>query len=244
LKVHYAHGGGYTELGGMKSFLEKVNSKVKFERLFPAKKPKKKPSFLRIDRKKRRERESGVTGRKLFKELLHRLEKKKLDNEKVNVLVVIDDTDCKLSNETAREKFRSSVEDFKNKAKRIFEGLEVIFIWAEPEIEKWFCIDVANCFPNNKPCGDKDLHRKLVELAENYSYEYDAVKDSCKEKFSEKFANILEECKVLKGGKYSKREDGSLFLKKVNPFTLERKDKFSAEGIRKLKTLKYGGNHG
>ena len=158
MKVHYAHGGGYTELGGMKSFLLKINGEVLYERVFPAvtSKPKKKLNRFDVNSKvkiKIKPEESGVTGKGrkgLFKELLKRLERKKMDGEEVSVLVVIDDTDCRLSNEVARKRFLNSVEEFKRRATEIYNNLKIIFIWAEPETEKWFCIDRANCFKNRK----------------------------------------------------------------------------------------------
>jgi len=250
LKVYYAHGGGYTELGGMKSFLLKINGEVLYEKVFPAVASKPKKKLYRFDgnskvKIKIKPEESGVTGKGrkgLFKELLRRLEKKNLDGEEVSVLVVIDDTDCRLSNEVARKRFLNSVEEFKRRATEIYNNLKIIFIWAEPEIEKWFCVDIANCFPRNRPCGNKDLHRKLADLFEKYTYEYDVSKDSCKEKFSKRFASILEECKVFK--RYNKNGDGSLYLAKVDPFVIEKRDEFAAEGIRQLKNLKNGGENG
>jgi len=223
-KVHYAHSGGYTELGGMKDFLSKINSGVLYERIFPAvSKPR-----------KIKHRNSGVTGKSLFARLLEKLERKKLDGEQVSVLVVVDDTDCRLSDEVARERFLRSVREFERRATEIYSNLRIIFIWAEPEVEKWFCLDKGSCF-RNKPCGDKDLHRKLSELLESFDYDYNPDRDSCTEKFSKKFATVLQECGVLYG--YSKRNDGSLYLKKVNPSVIESEDKFAAKGIKELKNL-------
>ena len=235
MKVYYAHGGGYTELGGMKTFLLKINGELSYERVFPAvekkPKPKKKPNKMEI---KIKSEDSGVSGTgQLFKKLLEKLKKKKLDGEEISILVVIDDTDCRLSDEVAYKQFLQSVEDFKRRATEIYKDLKIIFIWVEPEIEKWFCLDMTNCFPRNKPCGDRDFHRKLFDLLEKYSYEYDFNKDSCSEKFSEKFKEVLNECGLF----YSKRNDGSEYLKKVNPSKIEEEDKFAAKGIRELKNL-------
>lgn len=238
MKVYYAHGGGYTELGGMKEFLLKINSEISYERIFPVRvKPRKKiSSSNRTKGVMLRYNSSGVTGKKLFKEILRRLHNKKKDNENVSVLVIIDDTDCKLSNKTAREQFYRSIEEFKRRALEIYENLKIIFIWAEPEIERWFCLDLNNCF-HNKPCGIKDLHRKLSELLRDYSFEYDFEKGSCKEKFSKKFEYILNEC----GLNYSKKNDGSLLLRRVNPYTIEAKDKFASLGIKQIRNLSNGG---
>jgi hypothetical protein len=62
---------------------------------------------------------------------------------------------------------------------------------------------------------------------------YDEEKESCSEKFSEKFKRILNEC----GLPYSKRNDGPEYLKKVNPSKIEKEDKFAAKGIKELKNL-------
>jgi len=245
LKVYYAHGGGYTELGGMREFLLKINGKVPYERIFPAvaSKPKRKVArSAENDEKaeiKVKPDDSGITGKGskgLFKRILKRLKNKKLDREEVRVLVVIDDTDCRLSDKDARQRFLQSVKDFEQRAKEIYEDLEIIFIWIEPEVEKWFCLDVNNCFPRNKPCGDKDFHRKLSELLENYGYEYDSNKDSCKEKFSRRFKVIVEGCGIYR--EYSKKTDGPLLLAKVDPHVIEAKDPFATKGIKQLKNLK------
>jgi len=71
LKVHYAHGGGYTELGGMKTFLTKIRKDIDYEKIFPAKRPRKKTNYLNKDREKRKKKESGVSGKDLFKEILN-----------------------------------------------------------------------------------------------------------------------------------------------------------------------------
>ncbi len=43
LIVYYAHGGGYTELGGTYEFLKKIREDLEYKRIFPAiKKPPKK----------------------------------------------------------------------------------------------------------------------------------------------------------------------------------------------------------
>ena len=41
--VYYAHGGGYTEIGGIQDFLRKIRNDIEFKRIFPAvnKPPKK-----------------------------------------------------------------------------------------------------------------------------------------------------------------------------------------------------------
>jgi len=240
LKIYYAHGGGYTELGGMKEFLLKINSKFEYERIFPAIASKPKPKRKNLNKKHPtiKSEDMGVSGKGkqgLFNKILKRLSAKKRDGEDVHILVIIDDTDCKLSNSKIQRQFLNSVKEFEKQAKALYKDIRIIFIWVEPEIEKWFCLDKSNCFPN-KPCSSsKDLYRILDEFLQSYSYEYDYSKDACKEKFSEKFAQILEECEVLKH--YSKKVDGALYLKKVNPFVIEQRDKFSAPGIRKLKTL-------
>ena len=229
--VHYAHGGGYTELGGMKEFLTKIRKDVKYERIFPAKFPFKKP--INPQRAQRRARESGVSGkRNLFKRLLERLEAKRTDGEKVDILIVIDDTDCRLSDKEERKNFLTSVNGFITKAKSIFKEIKIIFIWAEPEIERWFCLDKASCF-RDKPCNGTSLFRELDKLL-SIPLVWDKEKKSCKEKFSEKFKEVLTECEIS----YSKRADGAEYLRKIDPFKIEKRDKFASQGIRKLKMLK------
>ncbi len=211
--IYYAHTGGYTELGGIKRFLQKINNNLEYQRLVPAvaKLPKK---------HKIKDIDSGITGKSLFDRIKERA---KLTSN-IKVLIIIDDGDCKVKNGILND----SIEDLKKELKDI----KLIFLFAEPEIEKWFCLD-KSCI-KNIPCNGKNIHSLLELLIENIDYEYDKNKKSCKVKFSDKFKQILSNCGVY----YSKNSNGSEYLKQINPKIIYKKDEFVRDAIKKIENIK------
>jgi len=211
--IYYAHTGGYTELGGIEEFLKKINN-LKYQRLVPA--VKKLPKKTKI--KEIKDIDNGLTGKLLFKRI-----KERVKFNDVKILIIIDDGDCKIKNKILNK----SIEDLKKE----LQDIKLIFLYAEPEIEKWFCLD--KCCIKNISCKDRDVHSRLNELLENINYEYDKSKKSCKEKFSDKFKITLEECGVY----YSKNSDGSEYLKKINPKIIYENDEFARFAIGEIEKL-------
>ncbi len=211
--IYYAHTGGYTELGGIKIFLQKINN-LDYQLLVPArKKLPKKTKIKAID--------SGLTGKILF----DRIKQRARLNKDIEVLIVIDDGDCRVKNNILDESI--------NSLKKELDKIKIIFLFAEPEIEKWFCLD-KSCI-KNVSCkeNNKSLHTLLDELVQNIDFSYDKGKGSCKIKFSDKFKNILNECNMY----YSKNSNGSDYLRKINPKIISTKDEYARlaiEDIRKL----------
>ena len=210
--IYYAHTGGYTELGGIKEFLTKINN-IDYKLLVPARKKLPKPKIKNVD--------SGLTGKAFF----DRIKERASFHRDIEVLIIIDDGDCKVSNGIINE----SINNLKKELKQI----KLIFLFAEPEIEKWFCLD-KSCI-SNRSCNNKSLHSILNELIQNINYEYDKNKKSCKEKFSNKFKKILEEC----GLNYYKNSNGSEYLKKIDPNIIYKKDKLARNAISAIRNLKY-----
>ncbi len=217
--IHYAHGGGYTELGGTHEFLKKIRGDLEFKRIFPAiKKPPKKEK-VRINPE-----DEGVTGKNLFRRLKERID---VWREEIKVIVIIDDGDCKFYNQ--EKNFIVSLEEFK---KYIDEkNIKGIFLFFEPEIEKIFCIDKS--WHKNIPCENIDLHRKLDELLCNINYNLNEEKTSCKEKFSDKFKATLKLC----GINYSKKNNGAEYLKRISPEKVSEKDKLVGSFVLEMKQL-------
>jgi hypothetical protein len=211
--IYYAHTGGYTELGGIKNFLQKINN-LEYKRLVPAinKLPKK---------HKIKDEDNGLTGKLLFDRIKERV--KLIEN--IEILIIIDDGDCKIKNNILND----SIKDLNKE----LNDAKLIFLFAEPEIEKWFCLD--KCWNRNIPCANnKNLHSLLNELFESINYEYDENKKSCKEKFSNKFKRVLSECGIY----YSKSVNGSEYLKKINPEIIYKKDEFARIAIGEIKKIK------
>jgi len=205
--IFYAHTGGYTELGGIKEFLIKINN-LDYKLLVPARKKNPRPKIKNID--------NGLTGKALFDRIKERVKFQK----DIKILIIIDDGDCKVKNGIINESIKDLEEEL--------GGIKLIFLFAEPEIEKWFCLD-KSCI-TNIPCNNKNIHSFLNNLMENISYEYDENKKSCKEKFSDKFKQVLEEC----GINYYKNSDGSEYLKKIDPKIIYEKDKFARFAIGEI----------
>ena len=229
--IYYAHTGGYTELGGIKDFLKKINGNLSYQRLFPA---RKKPPKLYKSKKSpgeiKREHQ-GITGKKLLGEIKKCIVKYR--NEKdVKVLIIVDDGDCKIVN----GKITKAIENFKKE----FSSIKIIFLYIEPEIEKWFCIDKT--WIQNKPCKSENninsnLHSQLNSLLKNLNYEFNEESGSCNEKFSETFKKTLNQC----GISYSKKHDGSEYLRKIDPIKIEKNENisFTKEAIRVIKNLRF-----
>ncbi|NPA11519.1 MAG: hypothetical protein GXO62_04680 [Epsilonproteobacteria bacterium] len=210
MKIHYAHTAGYTEIQGLESFLKKINN-AEYVRIFPTRlKPVKKKKLSGL-----KKNENGITGKELIKRIKERV---KLWDEEIKYLIIMDDGDCRLKN----LKFDFSVLDDLN--------IQKFFLIAEPEIEKWFCIDkswIQDC-----ECNGKSLYQRLNELIENFNYEYDEEKKSCKIKFSNEFKDVLNLC----GFSYSKNADGGKYLAVIDPFIIAKKDEF-AKDIYKIQGL-------
>ncbi|MDQ7032900.1 MAG: hypothetical protein Q9M37_09350 [Desulfonauticus sp.] len=209
--IYYAHTGGYTELGGIKEFLLKIRF-LNYKRLVPAiHKLPKKTKIKNVD--------TGLTGKLLFE----RIKERAKYNKDIKILIIVDDGDCKIKN--------NIINDSIERLKQELSNIKLIFLFAEPEIEKWFCLD-KSCIPN-KPCKSKGIHSLLTTLIENIDYQYDENKKSCKEKFSEKFKATLEQCGIY----YSKSSNGSEYLKKIDQDVIQRKDEFSRTAILEIKSI-------
>jgi len=219
LTVHYAHGGGYTELGGTYEFLKKIREDLEYKRIFPAIKKPPKKGKVRINPE-----DEGITGKNLFRRLKERID---VWEEEIKVIVIIDDGDCKFYNQ--EKNFIVSLGEFK----KYIDGKNIkgIFLFFEPEIEKIFCIDKS--WHKNIPCEDIDLHRKLDELLSNINYNLNEEKTSCEEKFSDKFKETLKLC----GINYNKKNDGAEYLKKVSPEKVAENDEFLKQFINEIKNL-------
>jgi len=228
-----AYTGGYTELGGGEEFLKKIRSDLEYKRVVPAI-VKRGPKFKREQLAEIKSDDSGITGGSLLEKILERFRKSEY-NQSAAALIVLDDTDCRMQD--AQKKYDASKTRFIGKIREINPHISIIFFFADPEIEIWFYYDAKNIFHNNV-----QLVRQLNKAFDEYRDEgwyYDASKGSCAKKYSEIFTHILNEQKIL----YSKKQDGSDYLRKASPFAIAEKDREIYKAIRALKSIKIEQNH-
>ncbi|RUM58948.1 MAG: hypothetical protein DSY60_00720 [Persephonella sp.] len=221
MKVYYAHGGGYTEIYGLKNFLKKIRNDLEYGRIFPAR--------FKLPKINKNKNEEGDTGKKIFKKLKERLKYSEHEN---SILLVIDDGDCLFYNK--ERSFMQSLEDFKKFLKE--KNIKGIFLYIEPEIEKFLCIDKSWIKNNKCEIKEKDIYSLLEELLENYNYELNKDKNGCKVKFSDKLEEILKICGIIK--RFSKKTDGSEYLKKIDPYKIAKEDKDLRNFINEVNSIK------
>ncbi len=223
--------GGYTELGGGEAFLKKIRKDLKYKRLTPAI-WKRGPRFDRIREAVIRDKDSGITGPRLLRRILERLRRSEF-KESAAALIVFDDTDCKLQDE--QQKYHQAKTNFIKNVKEINPNLPIIFFLADPEIEMWFYHDKQGIFKDEVP-----LIKSLNELYGEYKvsgWQYDKDKDACTKKFSELFADMLLRQRII----YSKREDGSDYLRKISPYVVAKNDSDIRRAVEELAKMRSEG---
>jgi hypothetical protein len=225
-----AYTGGYTELGGGEEFLKKIRGDIDYKRIVPAV-TKRGPKFKREQRAEIKSHDSGITGSNLLERIIERFKKNEY-NQIAVALIVLDDTDCRMQD--AQRKYCTSKSRFIEKIKEINPHISIIFFFADPEIEIWFYYDAKNIFRNNIKII-RQLNKAFGEYR-NGGWYYDASKDSCVKKYSEIFTHILNQQKTV----YSKRQDGSDYLRKISPFAVAEKDREIYKAIRALEFVTGG----
>ena len=211
--------GGYTEMGGMPPFLEKINPHVRWQRCFPTKmKPKGK--FSRNESAPRVE-QRGITGKSLVENMLSRLQKYYRSHD-YDYFLLIDDLDCRFNGDGDQyESWKLELSDQVNKALERETNTEVLF--ASPEIEAWFVADWENSFGKEYRTLSHPLKSKLkIEQGKNFwnspeSYGGALVNGSCEFKLSETIQRALSETPNNQTCRYSKRTNGAAMLGRIEP---------------------------
>lgn len=228
IKVGYYCSAGYTETGGMQTFLERINPNISFIRQFPIANKK--------DLKKGRmsstpiRSQSGITGNGLTDEMKSRLSK--YGSQEFDYILLIDDADCRLKKDGAP----SFIQWCSTLQKEISEILKkpIIFevLLASPEIEAWLLSDWDNTFAVEY--RDISAHIQynisksdIIEFLnsdniEEYGGEY--LNGSCSIKISKKIQEIVSrESSGNKSYFYSKRLHGVSMLNRLDPKRVEEK---------------------
>lgn len=247
IRAGYFHSAGYTEAGGMPIFLQQVcpGDDIDWIRCFPAyEKPS--PKLKRTFPEPKMS-ESGVSGEKLVEKMLERLrEHYRTPTHKLKLVMLVDDTDCRfrVSPQDFVE-WRDSVE------KQIIEAaddpdIRFFPLLASPEIEGWFIADWDNGFGlQDRRALSKEVHDcfKLYGLPvrgadiEGYGGAEQA-KGGCTNKLSEDIVTALASPGLLEAVEqrlgadwhkkcpralsYSKKLDGPVMLRKVQPSVIAR----------------------
>jgi len=214
MEIAYFCSDGYTELGAIQNFLEKItsSSSVSWIRAFPAKlKPG--PKLRKV---------SGISGDDLNGEMLKRLDKYKKAYSTVSAVVLVDDADCRFryGNDEASNRKRWKNERQKEISRILDSEIPFLPLFASPEIEAWFVSDWEKGFGKQYPELANQLRREVISLI--YSVDNieqfgvrkeDSGKTFCDPKLSDKIAEIIK----IHGGSFSKKHDGPEMLHSVEP---------------------------
>lgn len=221
INIGYFCSGGYSEVGGIQAFLEKVNPNVRWIRCFPAvnkpapKKGKPLPTPKSSD--------CGITGEQLKKRMLERIRHNYFERDfKYDLIILIDDMDCRFNGKNhIFQKWTDNLGQLVNESL----GREVCFevLFASPELETWFYADWEEGFGKEYPQIEVQLRNILNKILENYQicielFGGPLVDGSCKDKVSEIIQdNIYSLNNNYTRYMYSKRTNGGAMLKRIRP---------------------------
>lgn len=241
-------GGGETEARGLLPFLESLFPNCSFERKFPVgikKNPLKPRSSRGLSdneyRTQQRAQARGATGDNLVEQIGLRLSDAISYEAACDLILVFDDLDCRDSDLQSR-KFRGAIESV------VGDQLPTLICFAAPEIESWIIADWDHAMSQYaffSRSSSYDMKRCLqtrynvsFDNPENFS-EYDANKDSCRDKLSV----AMEQCAAEFASKhYSKGTDSSELIKKLNPEIVQQKCPFFRELFVSLTAFCNNGN--
>lgn len=219
IRVSYFCTAGHTEAGGMQMFLDRIDrTRAVWERCFPAvHKPGPK---LRRPAPKEKE---GLTGQRLVREMLHRLESFHRAGmpDALDLVVFIDDADCRFEGDPAKLQAWLSDRRGEVSAATQSEDLPFIALFASPEVEAWFLADWEQGLGREYEklaTGDKPLRAHVEQLLGGptdtvESFGGALVNGSCENKLSERLQALIERL----GEGYSKRSHGQDMLRRIRP---------------------------
>jgi len=135
-------GGGESEIRGLVPFLEKHFPGCSFDRKTPVKrKPGSRPGIKPPG--------YGRTGRSLVSQIKERLRTALLKEDECDVILVIDDLDCRDENEQ-RTKFSEAIDSIDGSA-----GINRFIGFAAPELEAWIIADWDNSIARHPDFRDR-----------------------------------------------------------------------------------------
>lgn len=236
--VGYFCTGGYTEVGGIKYFLEKINANIQWERCFPtALKPS--PKFNRRVNVPCQEH-SGVSGSNLITKMIERIGHPYFEYDKrYDCILLIDDLDCRFYKKDD-EYIRAWINDIGKQVERAL-GREVGFetLFASPEVEVWFVADWMEGFGREYQKYDYMLRRVMDKIIKDHMGDIEKFGEplengSCKYKISEIIQSDFNQYV-----RYSKNVNGGSMLKRIRPQEVEKMcRRYYAEAYWKLYAIK------
>jgi hypothetical protein len=223
IRVGYFCTAGHTEAGGIDRFLKRIDSgeDVDWVRCFPAiRKPG--PKLGRATPKHR----AGLTGPGLVGEMLERLAEYHRPKHPTNkgdpldVVVFIDDADCRFEGDPAKLEAWSAARSADVRAAIGDPSTPFVALFASPEVEAWFVADWEQGFGfEHRRLSSKEKHFRahmeelLGAVASIESYGGGLVNGSCANKLSEKLHGLVTRL----GGSYSKGMHGQEMLLRIRP---------------------------
>lgn len=243
IRAGYFCTGGHTELGAralavgghevaaIHAFLSKISPSIAFRRAFPAvEKPGPKPGRARTSFKD--PTDGGVTGARLVERMLERLAKHyRGDACDLDVVVLIDDADCRFLEEGTFERWSDGLtRDVRASTEQ--PALCFVPLLASPEIESWLLSDWEQGFGLEYRAIEVKLIRALARdemlgsrpwiTIERFGGKH--VNGSCERKLSDAINQVLdaiameEEAPVERRSfAYSKRDNGPDMLRRIRP---------------------------
>lgn len=241
--------GGWTECGYMTKFLEKINDRYDYRQRFPQKNIGKKGK-ARKDYKV-----AGTTGAALVREACGDMRRHSEVLREYSGILIEDDLDDQyfLPDGTGRDHEKIEVRkaqitaQFRSLLKK--EDMPVIFLYALPEIEAWFCADWENTF-------GAEYSGKLSEMNAYFSITFKKYVD--RYVLTERFSGVNIENYGFFNGQYKKLSEeligafqeyscqsedfksNELYNKKINGLIRNNELRYSkkVEGINMLRRLR------
>lgn len=137
---------GYTESGGMQSFLRRINPLYEYRMCLPNKVLRKKQMKAGKPVSMIKKEYSGLTGDALIDKILAILELHQRELQACCAILIEDDTDDRL-HQLGKEGFLQNQQDITQKIKDIMKrNVPVLFFDAASEIEGWFLADWEHTF--------------------------------------------------------------------------------------------------
>jgi len=210
-------GGGEAEIRGLVPFFRTHFSSCTFHRMTPVlRKVGPKPGI--------RPPAYGKTGKSLVSEVRDRLRVAMTCGERCNLILVIDDLDCRNENEQ-RAKFLEAIDSVDGAT-----DIERFVGFAAPELESWIVADWENSVARHVDFRSRHsrmrhwLSKKIPFDAPESFGEYDAARDTCAEKLSEMIISSTVLCMDDKSkSRYRKAYHTPELLLMIDPITVKRK---------------------
>ncbi len=233
VKIDLFFTAGYTETGGLQTFLERSlaatfeHAEFALERRFPAVlKPG--PKFSLAEPVAG----AGASGRQLEDEMVRVVERYGCD---ADLVLFVDDADCRwCAREADRDAWRSALERRIQRAAG--KPVPLVTLMASPEVEAWFLADFDNGFatlsgqtrggqPQPPPATVRDIQAAITTVtgrrapAGTELFGCPAVNNACQRKLS---AELQDTLLVPHGIRYSKRLHGARMLRQLTLGPLKR----------------------